>query len=152
MRATLSRVGQSNLQKPTITKTSADPLPITVGIWGGKWVDGIMAREARKAGRIDSHGKLQYQPEDRMKENVWIAGIMFPAALVRARLTFCSSANTKRRQIVYGWTAQYGVNLAVPMIANFFFGIGSMLYVLSKASIKEPALTTYSIFAAVTTM
>ncbi len=111
-----------------------------------------MAREARKAGRIDSHGKLQYQPEDRMKENVWIAGIMFPAALVRARLTFCSSANTKRRQIVYGWTAQYGVNLAVPMIANFFFGIGSMLYVLSKASIKESALTTYSIFAAVTTM
>lgn len=27
----------------------------------------------------------------------------------------------------YGWTAQYGVNIAAPMIANIFFGIGSML-------------------------
>lgn len=45
-----------------------------------------------------------------MKENAWIAAILWPAAL-----------------ILYGWTVQHGVHVAVPMIANFFFGIGSML-------------------------
>lgn len=79
-------------------------------IFGGKWVDRIMAREARKAGRYDRKGRLQYRPEDRMKENAWTGAIMFPSALV-----------------MYGWTAEYGVNTAAPMIANFFFGIGSML-------------------------
>ena len=69
-----------------------------------------MAREARKAGRYDEKGKLVYRPEDRMRENVWIAAVMFPAAL-----------------IMYGWTVTYGVNLAAPLVANFFFGIGSML-------------------------
>lgn len=63
-------------------------------------------------------GNLKYKPEDRMKENVWIGAVMFPCAL-----------------IMYGWTAEYGVNLAAPLVANFFFGVGSML-----------------IFAAVTTM
>ncbi|KAK5168208.1 uncharacterized protein LTR77_006777 [Saxophila tyrrhenica] len=87
-------------------------------IFGGRWVDWIMAREARKAGRWDEKGRLIYRPEDRMRENVWIAAVMFPAAL-----------------IVYGWTVTYGVNVAVPLVANFFFGIGSML-----------------VFAAVTTM
>lgn len=100
-------------------------------IFGGKWVDRIMAREARKAGRYDRKGRLQYRPEDRMKENAckffWVesppevfaycaqpfsgtGALMFPAALV-----------------VYGWTTKYGVNTAAPMVANFFFGIGSML-------------------------
>lgn len=87
-------------------------------IFGGRWVDWIMRREAIKAGRKDSRGNLKYKPEDRMKENVWIGAIMFPAAL-----------------ILYGWTTEYGINLAVPLVANFFFGVGSML-----------------IFAAVTTM
>lgn len=87
-------------------------------IFGGRWVDYIMAREAKKAGRYDSRGKLQYKPEDRMKENIWVGALMFPAAL-----------------IAYGWTAEYGVNLAAPLVVNFFFGVGSML-----------------IFAAVTTM
>ena len=83
---------------------------IITSIFGGKWVDRIMAREARKAGRYDRKGRLQYIPEDRMKENAWVGAIMFPAALV-----------------MYGWTAEYGVNTAAPMVANFFFGIGSML-------------------------
>ena len=79
-------------------------------IFGGKWVDSIMAREARKAGRYDEKGRLQYRPEDRMKENAWLGAFMFPAALV-----------------MYGWTAEYGVNVAAPLVANFFFGVGSML-------------------------
>lgn len=79
-------------------------------IFGGRWVDAIMHREARKAGRYDEKGRLQFRPEDRMKENAWIAAILYPCAL-----------------IWYGWTVQYGVFWLAPMIANFFFGVGSML-------------------------
>lgn len=45
-----------------------------------------------------------------MKENAWIAAVLWPAALM-----------------VYGWSAEHGVHVAVPMVANFFFGVGSML-------------------------
>ena len=83
---------------------------ILTSIFGGRWVDRIMAREARKAGRYDEKGKLKYIPEDRMKENAWFGALLYPAAL-----------------IVYGWSANYGVNVAVPLVANFFFGVGSML-------------------------
>ncbi|KAK3707818.1 hypothetical protein LTR37_011820 [Vermiconidia calcicola] len=79
-------------------------------IFGGRWIDWIMAREARKAGRYDEKGRLIYRPEDRMKENAWVGAIMFPAAL-----------------IMYGWTVEFGVHLAAPMVANFFFGVGSMM-------------------------
>lgn len=90
-------------------------IPNSVGyflasIFGGSWVDRIMKREARKAGRVDERGRLIFVPEDRMRENVWIAAIMYPLAL-----------------IWFGWTADKGVNIAAPMIANFFFGVGSML-------------------------
>lgn len=83
---------------------------ILASLFGGKWTDTIMAREAKKAGRRDENGKLMYIPEDRMMENAWIAAFLYPAAL-----------------IWYGWTAEKGVFWLVPLIANFFFGIGSML-------------------------
>ncbi|KAI4724244.1 MFS general substrate transporter [Aureobasidium sp. EXF-10728] len=79
-------------------------------LFGGKWVDKIMAREAKKANRYDEHGHLIYRPEDRLRENAWLGAIMFPLAL-----------------IWYGWTADHGTIWIVPMLANFFFGIGSML-------------------------
>jgi multidrug resistance protein len=79
-------------------------------LFGGRWVDSIMHREARKAGRYDARGRLKFIPEDRMKENAWLGALLYPAGL-----------------IMYGWTARYGVNTAAPMIANFFFGVGSML-------------------------
>ncbi|KAH8881589.1 MFS general substrate transporter [Thozetella sp. PMI_491] len=82
----------------------------TSSLVGGRWIDSIMAREARKAGRYDANGKLIYLPEDRMKENIWLASTLYPAAL-----------------IWYGWTADKGVHWIVPCIANFFFGFGSML-------------------------
>ncbi|KAH6870433.1 major facilitator superfamily domain-containing protein [Alternaria rosae] len=83
---------------------------LLASLFGGKWIDSIMHREARKAGRYDDRGKLIFHPEDRMKENAWIAAILWPSAL-----------------IVYGWTAEKGIHWIVPMISNFFFGIGSML-------------------------
>lgn len=69
-------------------------------ILGGRWIDYIMKREAVKAGRYhpDGSGKLMYIPEDRMKENAWIAAFVFPAAL-----------------IWYGWTAEFHVHWIVPV-------------------------------------
>ncbi|XHG01487.1 hypothetical protein AWENTII_004868 [Aspergillus wentii] len=78
--------------------------------FGGKWMDNIMQREAKKANRYDANGNLIYRPEDRMRENAWLGAVLYPAGL-----------------IWYGWTADKGVFWLVPMIANFFFGIGSML-------------------------
>jgi multidrug resistance protein len=77
---------------------------------GGRWIDVIMAREARRARRYDADGKLVYLPEDRMRENMWLAGTLYPGAL-----------------IWYGWTAEKGLHWIIPSIANLFFGVGSML-------------------------
>ncbi len=83
---------------------------ITASALGGRWIDRIMAREAEKAGRYDANGKLILLPEDRMRENMWLAATMYPGAL-----------------IWYGWTAEKGLPWIVPCIANFFFGCGTML-------------------------
>ncbi|CAK7240006.1 MAG: hypothetical protein STHCBS139747_001441 [Sporothrix thermara] len=83
---------------------------ILASLVGGRWIDNIMAREARKAGRYDEHGRLVFLPEDRMRENAWLSASLFPAALVW-----------------FGWTAKHGVHWIVPSIANFVFGFGSML-------------------------
>jgi multidrug resistance protein len=83
---------------------------LLASVLGGKWTDVIMYREARKAGRYDENGKLIFIPEDRLRENAWMAAVVFPGAL-----------------IWYGWSAEKGVIWIVPMIANFFFGIGSMI-------------------------
>ncbi|CAI7567980.1 unnamed protein product [Penicillium glandicola] len=83
---------------------------MVTSIFGGKWMDNIMQREAKKANRYDEKGRLVLRPEDRMRENAWLGAFMYPAAL-----------------IWYGWAAEKGVYWLVPMIANFFFGMGSML-------------------------
>jgi multidrug resistance protein len=67
-------------------------------ILGGRWLDHIMKREARKKGRIDTNGNLIFRPEDRMKENAWLACFLFPAAL-----------------ITFGWLVQYGVHWIFPV-------------------------------------
>lgn len=83
---------------------------ILASTFGGRWIDHIMAREARRAERFDAAGRLVYLPEDRMRENMWLAAVMYPGAMVW-----------------YGWTAEKGVHFMVPSVANFFFGFGSML-------------------------
>lgn len=77
---------------------------------GGRWVDFIMVREAKKKARYDENGKPIYLPEDRTKENIWLAATLYPASL-----------------IWYGWSADKGLHWMVSCVANFFFGIGSML-------------------------
>lgn len=77
---------------------------------GGRWIDYIMAREARKAERYDEDGKFKYLPEDRMKGNIWLASTVYPAAL-----------------IWYGWTIDKGLHWAVACVACTVFGLGLML-------------------------
>ncbi|KAI0908619.1 major facilitator superfamily domain-containing protein [Ustulina deusta] len=77
---------------------------------GGPWLDRIMERSARRAGRYDARGRLIFYPEDRVRENAWLSSTMYPGALVW-----------------FGWTIQTHQHWAVPLVANFFFGVGSML-------------------------
>ena len=69
-----------------------------------------MHRASRARGQYDTSGDPVLRPEDRMQENMWLAAILYPGAL-----------------IWYGWAADRGVFWLVAMIPNFFFGIGSML-------------------------
>ncbi|KAF2654447.1 MFS general substrate transporter [Lophiostoma macrostomum CBS 122681] len=94
---------------------------LLASVFGGRWIDAIMHREATRAGRYDSAGKLIFRPEDRMCENAWIACFLWPIALMW-----------------YGWSAEKGVFWLCPMIANFFFGVGSMLiFSLSTTMLTE---------------
>ncbi|KAI1176607.1 major facilitator superfamily domain-containing protein [Nemania sp. FL0916] len=77
---------------------------------GGPWLDRIMERSARRAGRYDARGKLVYYPEDRVRENAWLSAALYPGALVW-----------------FGWSVQTHQHWAVPSVANFVFGVGSML-------------------------
>ena len=76
---------------------------VAASLFGGKWTDSIMAREAKKAKRYDEHGKLIYWPEDRMRENAWIAAFLYPAALVRNHVHYPASTSSN---IVY----RYGMD------------------------------------------
>lgn len=81
-------------------------IPIGIGcllgsVYGGKWSDAIMAREARKAGRYSDEsegGGLIYRPEDRVRENAWLAVGLWASLLVW-----------------YGWVVQQGVVWWVPV-------------------------------------
>lgn len=71
---------------------------LVASLLGGRWLDYIMKREARKAERYDEEGNLIFRPEDRMKENAWLAAILYPSAL-----------------IWYGWAAQFETFWVVPV-------------------------------------
>lgn len=110
---------QADFDKPpynfTIIEVGLVYLAPTLGyavssLLGGRWIDYIMAREARKAGRYDENGKLKYLPEDRMKENIWLAATLYPAAL-----------------IWYGWSVEKNLHWIVACVACVFFGLGMML-------------------------
>lgn len=83
---------------------------VLASLLGGAWIDRIMIREARRANRYDDRGRLVIYPEDRARENAWISATLYPGALVW-----------------FGWTVQTHQHWAVPSVANFFFGVGSML-------------------------
>jgi len=95
---------------------------LIASLFGGRWIDRIMAREAEKAGRYDEKGRPIYLPEDRFKENAWIASTVYPCAMV-----------------FYGWTVTKGVHWIVPSIGNFVFGLGSMLVFVSHSFLLPEA-------------
>jgi MFS family permease len=110
---------QSNFGSPpynfTVIEAGLIYIPPTIGyaissVLGGRWIDYIMQRKAHKAGRFDEDGKPIYLPEDRMKENIWIAATMYPAAI-----------------IWYGWSVDKDLHWIVASIANVFFGLGCTL-------------------------
>jgi multidrug resistance protein len=72
-------------------------------IFGGRWMDNIMQREAKKANRYDEKGRLVYHPEDRMRENAWLGALLYPLAL-----------------IWYGWTVEKGVYWLVPVSQVYY--------------------------------
>lgn len=84
-------------------------LPASLGyviasLRGGKWMDSIMAREARRAGRYDEEGRPIYHPEDRMRENAWLGAIFYPLALV-----------------VYGWTVEKDLHWTIPVSGRWWY-------------------------------
>ena len=98
---------QNTFSKPPYNFSTLDVgltyIPASLGyascaIFAGKWTDHVMAREARRAKRYDAQGRLAYLPEDRMKENVWAAVVLYPAAL-----------------IWWGWSAEKDVFWLVPV-------------------------------------
>lgn len=94
---------------------------IVASVFGGKWSDTIMHREARRANRYDASGKLILIPEDRMRENAYIAAALYPGAL-----------------IWYGWATEYHLHWAISAVANFFFGLGSMvIFSMSTTMLTE---------------
>ncbi|KAK2753048.1 hypothetical protein FQN55_005008 [Onygenales sp. PD_40] len=94
---------------------------IIASVFGGMWSDFIMRREAKRANRIDENGGYIYRPEDRMRENAYAGALIYPAAL-----------------IWYGWSVEKQLFWAVPVVANFFFGLGSMIiFSLSTTMLTE---------------
>jgi len=95
------------------TRLTRDPdIPNSIGYilasqFGGRWMDKIMAREARKR-QADSHDPYVLLPEDRMRENAWLGALIYPAAL-----------------IWYGWTADFGVFWVAPVSTVSTMQLGS---------------------------
>ena len=105
---------------------------IVASIFGGRWMDKIMKREALKANRVDENGKLIYQPEDRMRENAWLGAFLYPAAL-----------------LWYGWTAEKGVFFIVPVSGSqrsLLFSFGKFPLTLRAADDCE-FLLRYWVYA-----
>jgi multidrug resistance protein len=71
---------------------------MVTSFFGGRWMDNIMHRAAKKANRYDEKGRLVYRPEDRMRENAFLGALLYPAAL-----------------IWYGWTVDKHVYWLVPV-------------------------------------
>ncbi|KAL3417751.1 major facilitator superfamily transporter [Phlyctema vagabunda] len=90
-------------------------------VLGGRWLDYIMKREAQKAGRVGEDGKARYLPEDRMKENMWIGAVLYPACFVW-----------------FGWAADKGLHWTVAAVPLVLFGIfGMILYGAIATALTE---------------
>lgn len=88
---------------------------------GGRWLDYIMKREASKARRVGEDGQPKYLPEDRMKENMWVGAVLYPACF-----------------IWYGWSADKGLHWAIAAVALLLYGLfGMILYGAIATALTE---------------
>lgn len=99
---------------------------VVASTFGGRWMDSIMQREAKKAKRYDEHGNLIYRPEDRMRENAWLGAMLYPAGL-----------------IWYGWCADRGVFWLAPVCSwmSDTKGFTHLLMLIPSASCTSWHLT-----------
>lgn len=81
---------------------------ILASSFGGKWMDQIMLREARKRRKNDE--ALVLLAEDRMRENALLGALVYPTAL-----------------IWYGWTVEKGLFWLVPVSGNHAVQISTIL-------------------------
>ena len=89
-------------------------------VFGGKWSDFVMHREARKAQHYDSSGNMIYHVEDRVRENAWLAVVGYAGMLV-----------------FYGWVVEKGVHWIVPVYLSLLSSADTSLtlkYRCSQAS------------------
>jgi hypothetical protein len=77
----------------------------------GSWLHYIMKREATKAGRGGDTGNARYLPEDRMKENMWVGAVLYPACLVWL-----------------GWTVDKGLHWAMAAVTLVLFEVFRMTF------------------------
>ena len=82
---------------------------VLAAVFGARWTDRVMVRAAAAAGRYDDENRPKPRPHDMLGINIWIAAIMFPAAM-----------------LVSGWAAEEHI-VALPLVANFFFAFGNMM-------------------------
>src|SRR5204862_1092155 len=97
-------------------------IPSSVGyalasVVGGRWSDAIMAREAKRANRIDEQDSLICHPEDRMRENALLGALLYPTAL-----------------IWYGWTVEHGVHWLVPVSPPFYCRVSRFFFFIAMES------------------
>ena len=131
---------------------------IITSIFGGKWTDRIMRQAAERADRRDEKGKLVYRPEDRMGGPMWIAALLYPGALiwygwtaekgviwpVPVRFHSHSRGVNDIPRLLFLLSraapgcSEHSADPLFQLIANFFFGVGSMLvFAMSTTMLTE---------------
>jgi MFS family permease len=72
-------------------------------VLGGRWSDYVFVRAAAKHGGV-------LEAEDRFGINAWVGVVMYPLG-----------------QLMYGWTVEKGLFVAIPEVGTFFMGFGMMI-------------------------
>lgn len=81
----------------------------------GKYSDYIIRREKAKLG--------YFNPESRFAVHYYVAMVVYPLSL-----------------IMFGWTAEYKLHWTVPLVANLFFGLSSIVVMSTSATYLVDAL------------
>lgn len=81
----------------------------------GRYSDKVIRREKTRLG--------YFNPESRFAEHYLVAMVVYPLSLV-----------------FFGWTAQYKLHWTIPLVANLFFGLSSIVVMSTSATYLVDAL------------